>query len=141
MKNVVVRQLDPHTWQFTEKLLGEAVYCYLLEGKERSLLIDTAYGFTDIPKVISELTSKPLIVVNTHGHFDHISGNYLYDEIYLNGKDREVYRRHSQRSEIEKILSAASGNPLISSRSSSHSSMPPTQTASSARQTPGARAS
>jgi hypothetical protein len=32
MKNATVRQLDSHTWQFTEKLLGEAAYCYLLDG-------------------------------------------------------------------------------------------------------------
>ena len=112
MKNATVRQLDSHTWQFTEKLLGEAAYCYLLEGNERSLLIDTAYGFTDIPGTIKKLTDKPLIVVNTHGHFDHISGNYLYKEVYLSEKDREVYLRHSHRDTIEKILQTATDNAL-----------------------------
>ena len=112
MKNATVRQLDSHTWQFTEKLLGEAAYCYLLEGNERSLLIDTAYGFTDIPGTIKKLTDKPLTVVNTHGHFDHISGNYLYNEVYLSEKDREVYLRHSHRDTIEKILQTATDNAL-----------------------------
>ena len=28
MKNTTVRQLDSHTWQFTEKLLGEAATCW-----------------------------------------------------------------------------------------------------------------
>jgi glyoxylase-like metal-dependent hydrolase (beta-lactamase superfamily II) len=113
MKKAVIRQIDSNTWQFTEKLLGENVYCYLLQGKEKALLIDTAYGFTDIPKTISELTDKPLTVVNTHGHFDHISGNYLYENVYLNEKDRDLYRKHSQRKCIEKILETATDNPLL----------------------------
>ena len=113
MKKGVVKPLGHNTWQFTEKLLGENVYSYLLSGNEKALLIDTAYGFTDIPKAISELTDNPLTVVNTHGHFDHISGNYLYENVYLNEKDRDLYHRHSQRRNIEKILETATDSPLV----------------------------
>ncbi len=113
MKKAVVKQLDAHTWQFTEKLLGEGVYCYLLEGKNSALLIDTAYGFTNIPEAISELTDKPITVLNTHGHFAHICGNYMYEDVCINEKDREVYRRHSQRKTIEKILESAIENVVV----------------------------
>ncbi len=107
MKKAAIDKIDENTWRFTESVLGEKVYCYLLEGGTGALLIDTAYGFTDIPKAIRQLTDKPLTVVNTHGHFDHISGNYLYPRVHMSLEDREVYARHSRRSTIEDILKEA----------------------------------
>ena len=48
-EKAVIKQIDSTTWQFTEKFLGENVYCYLLVGNEKALLIDTAYGFQILP--------------------------------------------------------------------------------------------
>lgn len=109
MKKAVVTQIDGETWRFTEQLLGVDVYCYLLVGKEKALLIDTAYGLTDIPAAVRERTDKPLIVVNTHGHFDHISGNYQYDEVLLSPLDEEVYARHSRQEYIEELFLGSVG--------------------------------
>lgn len=33
------------------------------------------------PKVISELTQRPVSVVNTHTHWDHIGANHQFEEI------------------------------------------------------------
>lgn len=104
MKKAVITQIDSETWQFTEKFLGENVYCYLLIGTEKALLIDTAYGFTDIGSAIREITALPLTVVNTHGHFDHITGNYRFGETYLHKKDAALYRLHTQQSSLETLL-------------------------------------
>ena len=104
MDKAVITQLAPDTWQFTEKFLGENVYCYLLAGEEKALLIDTAYGFTDIAGAVKELTSLPLIVVNTHGHFDHVTANYRFGKTYLHEKDRELYQLHTQQSYLEKLF-------------------------------------
>ena len=54
------------------------VTCYLLLGREKAMLIDTAYGEGDLPALIASITSLPLIVVNTHGHYDHTSGNAFF---------------------------------------------------------------
>jgi hydroxyacylglutathione hydrolase len=111
-KKVTVKPIGNTTWQFTEQYLGENVYCYLLAGTEKALLIDTGYGFTDIPGTIKELTDKPLILINTHGHFDHISGNYRFGKTFLSEKDEELYRLHSRRDTIEAILSEAVGGGI-----------------------------
>ena len=113
MKKADYKALNSSTWQFTESYLGENVYCYLMTGKEKALLIDTAYGFTDLKAAIEELTDKPLLVVNTHGHFDHTSGNYRFEKTFLNVKDREVYERHSHRKTIEDILGSVVGNGFL----------------------------
>ena len=59
------------------------VCCYLLEGSEKAMLIDTAYGKGDLRTVVEGLTKKPLIVVNTHSHYDHSGGNGFWDTVWM----------------------------------------------------------
>ena len=66
------------------------VFSYLIIGNQKALLIDTGWGTVDIKSIAESLTSLPLIVVNTHGHLDHIYGNYLFDEIYIKDEDAHL---------------------------------------------------
>lgn len=95
MKKARVTKISEDTYRFAESSFGTDVYMYLLIGTEKALLIDTAYGFTDVPAAIREITALPLIVVNTHGHMDHMHGNHLYPEVYISQDDHEVLQRHS----------------------------------------------
>ena len=52
----------------------EETHCYLLEGTDGSLLIDTGLGICDISVPVAELTSKPVTAAVTHVHWDHIGG-------------------------------------------------------------------
>lgn len=72
---------DEDTWFITG--LGGSLYMYLLEGDERALLIDTAYGFCDMRDYCEKLTDKPVIAANTHGHLDHAGGNGFFEEVYM----------------------------------------------------------
>lgn len=51
------------------------VNSYLIVGSERALLFDTGLGISDIGEVVRRITGLPLIVVNSHHHFDHRGGN------------------------------------------------------------------
>ena len=63
---------------------GEALDTFLLLGDEKALLIDTAYGRGEFPNIVEELSSgKELLVVNTHGHFDHTGGNRWFPRVYM----------------------------------------------------------
>ncbi|MCD8380188.1 MAG: MBL fold metallo-hydrolase [Lachnospiraceae bacterium] len=63
---------------------GEALDTFLLLGEEKALLIDTAYGRGDFPNIVEELRAgKELLVVNTHGHFDHTGGNRWFPQVYM----------------------------------------------------------
>ncbi|MEM9313193.1 MAG: MBL fold metallo-hydrolase [Pseudomonadota bacterium] len=64
---------EPHQWQ--------EVISYLIEGESSALLFDTGNGIGDIRAVVDSLTSKPVTVLNSHGHFDHVGGNYAFDNI------------------------------------------------------------
>lgn len=63
---------------------GEALDIFLLLGKEKALLIDTAYGRGDLPNIVEALKGeRELLVVNTHGHFDHTGGNRWFPRVYM----------------------------------------------------------
>jgi glyoxylase-like metal-dependent hydrolase (beta-lactamase superfamily II) len=59
------------------------VNTWLIEGSERAVLLDTGLGILPIRPVAESLVSKPISVVNTHYHFDHVGGNHEFDEIAI----------------------------------------------------------
>ena len=67
----------------------------LVIGSEKALVFDTGYGIGDLKKEISEITNKPLIVVNSHGHMDHSCGNYQFDKVYIDKRDLELCKKHN----------------------------------------------
>ena len=94
LQTAKVTKIDDTTYRLTENFLGADVYMYLLIGADRALLIDTAYGFTDVPAAIQEITDLPLTVAATHAHFDHIHGAHFFDEVLISPKDVECWGRH-----------------------------------------------
>jgi len=73
-------EIESGLWALVESHT-DSVTSYLVEGSERALLIDTGLGIGDIRVAIGELTEKPVSVVNTHAHYDHIGGNRLFDDV------------------------------------------------------------
>lgn len=69
---------------------GHSATGYVIEGEDKVCVIDTMCGFSDIKSYIRSFTDKPIIVINTHGHGDHILGNVYFDEAYMNSKDLEL---------------------------------------------------
>ena len=65
---------------------------YLIEGEDKALVIDTMNAHCDLKATVRSLTDKPLMVVNTHGHGDHIFGNMYFDEAYMNPADTDLSR-------------------------------------------------
>jgi hydroxyacylglutathione hydrolase len=62
-------KLNENTWIIN--FMNGSQNMYLLEGREKALLIDTGWGAGNLRALVEKLTSKPVIVTNTHGHLDH----------------------------------------------------------------------
>jgi enterochelin esterase family protein len=84
------------TEAFTSKVIADSAWqiqdsrgavMYLVGGQKRALLIDTGWGEGDLAAYVATLTDLPLVVVNTHGHRDHSSGNGQFDEVYTHTAD------------------------------------------------------
>ncbi len=85
---------DYKAWKFQENswcisFMEGTEYMYLLEGKDKAMLIDTGYGTGTLADFVGGLTDKELVVVNTHFHPDHAAGNGEFKEVYLH-KDFEL---------------------------------------------------
>ena len=65
--------------------------CYLITGSEYALLVDSVNGYEDLKAITKTLTDLPVIVVNTHGHGDHIYGNVYFEEAWLHPADFALY--------------------------------------------------
>ena len=77
-----IDQIDKHTYIVSEYRHWEETHCYLLNGRESSLLIDTGLGICNIHNEIIKLTDKPVIAVVTHIHWDHIGGHKYFPNFY-----------------------------------------------------------
>ena len=71
----------------------EEVISFLIVGDERALLFDAGLGIGNIKAVVDQLTDLDVVVLNSHTHYDHIGGNYQFDDVY--GRDTDYTRRNS----------------------------------------------
>ena len=68
--DVVFHRIDSHTWVGTGNMMySESLY--LLEGKDRAILIDAGTEIIGLDKIVASITSKPVTLVATHVHPDH----------------------------------------------------------------------
>lgn len=70
-------------WAIQEPHQTEEVSSFLIEGTDRAVLIDTGTGVGDIAAVAADLTNRPVLVINSHAHWDHIGGNWRFAEIAI----------------------------------------------------------
>ena len=85
LENDVFAIYEPRQWQ--------EVISYLILGKEKALLFDTGNGIGKISGVVNELTSLPVLILNSHTHFDHIGGNSEFSDILA--MDTDYTRKNS----------------------------------------------
>jgi len=83
-------EIKPRVWQIGYDFLNEfqvPVFSYLIEGRDYALVVDTMYGYGNLRAFCETLTDKPLKLVNTHFHLDHVGGNYDFDACYIHPLD------------------------------------------------------
>ena len=80
----LIHEIDYKTWLINE--LG-CNNMYVLEGTERSLVVDAGMGYCNFRQIVESLTDKPYDVVITHAHPDHIGMMHQFDRIWINEKE------------------------------------------------------
>lgn len=76
--------IKDHVWLLDD---NHEAACYVVAGRESAMVIDTSIGLCNIRETAETLTSLPLICVNTHGHGDHMGGNWAFEKAYMNLAD------------------------------------------------------
>jgi glyoxylase-like metal-dependent hydrolase (beta-lactamase superfamily II) len=99
-----VYEIAPNLFALHEPRHYEGTIVNLVIGEERAALIDTGCGIGNLRQVVEAITDKPVVVVNTHTHLDHLGGNPQFEEIVMfdhprarrvaeEGVPHEVYQR------------------------------------------------
>lgn len=71
MSDWTVTSLAPGIWNFNEEAPGTAVDAYLVCGSQRAVMIDALQDARGVYHKVRELTSLPVELLLTHGHYDH----------------------------------------------------------------------
>lgn len=77
-----VYRIAPDVFAIYEPGQYEEVISFLFVGSERAMLFDSGLGIGNIGSVVNQLTDLDVILVNSHTHYDHVGGNYLFDRIF-----------------------------------------------------------
>lgn len=87
--DVEIRQLDEHTWHGNGTLVyNESVY--LIEGETSAILIDAGTKIPGLKKIVEDIVKKPVSLIISHGHGDHIGAMDQWDEIWINAADEAI---------------------------------------------------
>lgn len=93
-----VIKLPNDIYAFFEPGHSERVNSFLILGDQKDLLYDTGMGIASIKKAIQEvreaegLPERDIIVLNSHGHLDHIGGNSEFEKITALDNDWRIQK-------------------------------------------------
>jgi glyoxylase-like metal-dependent hydrolase (beta-lactamase superfamily II) len=89
-----VYQLPGNVYAIWEPQPSDRPFSYLIVGEKRALLFDSGFGMAPIQDAVHKLTPLPVVVLNSHTHYDHVGGNYAFSDVL--GIDSD-YTRNSEK--------------------------------------------
>lgn len=92
-ERIKVTKINDHIYLMDDA--GESTG-YLVVGRDKALVIDTMNGYENVLEIVRTITDLPVMVVNTHGHCDHIFGNVFFEKAYIHEADLEIANAHMQ---------------------------------------------
>ena len=85
----------------------------LIEGSERAILFDTGYGTDDVNAFIQTLTGKPVSVLLSHGHHDHILGVRWFGKSSMCSDDLDEFRQRTGLQQRMKVAGQAEQKGIL----------------------------
>ncbi|RPJ79049.1 MAG: MBL fold metallo-hydrolase, partial [Acidobacteria bacterium] len=96
---LAVREILDDVYQIAFGL--DSTCMYVLVTRDKALVVDTQtmadFEGKKIVDYVKSITDKPLVVVNTHPHRDHIAGNAQFGEAYLSAPAIEEVKAAAAR--------------------------------------------
>jgi glyoxylase-like metal-dependent hydrolase (beta-lactamase superfamily II) len=94
-----VYKVVPGVFAIYEPHQAEETISYLIVGNKQALLFDTGMSIGNIRGVVSRLTSRPVVVLNSHTHNDHVGDNWRFPFVY--GMDTAFTRTNAKGSRTD----------------------------------------
>jgi glyoxylase-like metal-dependent hydrolase (beta-lactamase superfamily II) len=102
-----VYEIAPGIFALYEPYQWQQVISYLILGQDTALLFDTGNGIGNIKAVVNQLTDKPVTVLNSHTHFDHIGGNFQFDKVMSVSTPFSIANSHGVDNDMVKTEASA----------------------------------
>lgn len=108
-----LRMADTQKGWFATRELPDGVFLvaepahvnsFLVVGSERAVLIDSGLGIGLVRPVVEALTDRPVSVVNTHYHWDHVGGNEEFEESAIHELGEKPLEEGSSAEELQPYL-------------------------------------
>ena len=80
----------------------------LLCGNRQAVLVDAGFGLEDVAAFTASLTDRPIRLILTHGHYDHILGAGYFPEAALFPEDVPLAQEHEISFWRKRVLEEAS---------------------------------
>lgn len=84
----------------------------LIEGTENALLFDAGYGLENVQSYVRSVTDKPVKVLLSHGHHDHVLGARWFSETYLCAEDMEEFLIRTGSDQRSKVIKQAESQSI-----------------------------
>lgn len=78
-----VYEITSNLFVFCEPRHYEETIVNLLIGEQKAALIDTGCGIGNLREAVEEVTNKPVTVINTHTHPDHLGSNLQFGDVAM----------------------------------------------------------
>src|SRR5262245_43945149 len=91
-----VYKVAPQTFAIYEPHQSEETISYLIVGDKQAVLFDTGMGIGNLQKVVRQLTSRPIVVLKSHTHDDHVGDNWEFPFVF--GMDTDFTRKNAKGS-------------------------------------------
>lgn len=87
----------PGVWEITDGTAASPSFVdiYLVAGSNKALVIDAGASGSDLASYIRTLTDKPVELVLTHGHGDHIAATAQFKKVYMSSRDFNLIKPHT----------------------------------------------
>ncbi|MHC1558554.1 MBL fold metallo-hydrolase [Actinomycetospora sp. C-140] len=83
------------------------VNSWLVAGRDRAVLVDSGLGIAPIRPVVAALTDRPVDVVHTHAHVDHVGGDAEFDRVAIHPDGAAELRAGADPAERRRYLAYA----------------------------------
>lgn len=113
-----IRKVGSRGVLFTFYDLGIPTNIYAIDAKHHIFIIDTYLG----PEIMEEVDlyirdafgQKPMLVVNTHSHWDHVWGNGYYSDVLILSHEKcRIYMKQEGSVELEKHSEYRRGDVIL----------------------------
>lgn len=85
----------------------------LIEGNEKAVLFDTGYGTENVAEYVRMLTDRPVKVLLSHGHHDHVLGARWFGKTYLCKEDMDEFSERTGELQRRKVMQQAEERGIL----------------------------